>query len=75
MLENYHCASVFALLKEREELNIFRQVDSAVYRKMRKLIIETVLATDMSLHFVLLNKLKARLEGEINTKNEDDLVV
>lgn len=63
------------MMKDHEELNILRLLDPTVKKKMRKLIIQTVLGTDMKFHFDIFNKLKAKLENEINTKNDDDLFV
>ncbi len=75
VLENYHCSSVFALLKEREDLNVIKLQTKAGYRKMRRLVVETVLATDLSQHFALLNKLKTKLEGDVKPKTEEEVAV
>jgi len=75
VLENYHVASIFELIKDRDDINIFKMIERCAMRKMRKLIIETVMATDISLHFKLFNKLKTKLEGDLDPKNDDDLFV
>ena len=63
------------MMKDHEELNILRLLDPNVKKKMRKLIIQTVLGTDMRFHFDVFNKLKDKLENDINNKNDDDLFV
>lgn len=75
VLENYRCSEFFNLLKDREDLNIFRHLKPAAKKRMRKLIIQSVLGTDMRFHFDIFNELKTKLENEISTKNEEDLFV
>lgn len=50
-------------------------MDKETYKKMRKMIISIILATDMSQHFTLINKLKAKLERKFHSNNEEDLTV
>jgi hypothetical protein len=52
ILENYHIASTFELLKE-ERFNFLSDMDPSQYRYIRELMIELVLATDLSLHHAL----------------------
>ena len=63
------------MIKEHEDINIFKLLDPDTRDRMRRLIIEAVLGTDMRFHFDILNELKTKLESTINTNNEEDLHV
>lgn len=56
VLENHHVAMGFKLTMSDERVNIFRNLDRDSYKLIRQGIIDLVLATDMSKHFVHLNK-------------------
>ncbi|KAI6654176.1 CAMP-specific 3',5'-cyclic phosphodiesterase 4D-like isoform X3 [Oopsacas minuta] len=62
VLENHHCATGFKLLKESKN-NIFANFNSKAYGMTRRLIIDLVLATDMSKHLVIIGKLKTTIES------------
>ena len=52
VLENHHVATTFGIiLMEENKYNIFDKLDTDQYKKVRKIIIEAILATDMSNHF------------------------
>ena len=57
VLEQMHLTEFFKLLK-RPECNVFAKLTRAQYTEARKAIIQMVLATDMSVHFKYLAKLK-----------------
>ena len=59
VLEQMHLTEFFKLLK-RPECNVFAKLTRAQYTEVRKAIIQMVLATDMSVHFKYLAKLKAK---------------
>ncbi|MCJ8732479.1 hypothetical protein PDJAM_G00211810 [Pangasius djambal] len=59
-LENHHCAVAFEIL-EKTESNIFRNLTTDQYKRIREGIIKCILATDMSRHTEILNKFKAIL--------------
>ncbi|XP_023340227.1 high affinity cAMP-specific and IBMX-insensitive 3',5'-cyclic phosphodiesterase 8A isoform X3 [Eurytemora carolleeae] len=56
VLENHHCALGYKLTISHESVNIFQNLDSDTYKTVRKGLIDTVLATDMSKHFIHVNK-------------------
>jgi len=56
VLENHHCALGYRLTISHPSVNIFKNLDVETYKQVRKGLIDTVLATDMSKHFVHLNK-------------------
>lgn len=60
VLENHHASSVFRLLKD-EDKNIFDRLTRDEFRDIRNMIIEIVLATDMSTHFMQIKTMKNML--------------
>uniref|UniRef100_A0A913HR90 Phosphodiesterase n=1 Tax=Strongyloides stercoralis TaxID=6248 RepID=A0A913HR90_STRER len=70
VLENHHVSSCFRLLKE-EDKNITERMTREEFREFRNIVIEIVLATDMSTHFVQIKTMKNMLslpEGIDKTK-------
>ena len=67
VLENYHIANTFKILKE-DKYNIFKPFKPEEYRIMRRRIIEGILATDMKKHQKVIGKIKNRAEV-YNIKN------
>uniref|UniRef100_A0A671MDG8 High affinity cGMP-specific 3',5'-cyclic phosphodiesterase 9A n=1 Tax=Sinocyclocheilus anshuiensis TaxID=1608454 RepID=A0A671MDG8_9TELE len=59
-LENHHCAVAFEIL-EKTESNIFRNLSTEQFKRIREGIIKCILATDMTRHTEILNKFKAIL--------------
>nr|XP_015810518.2 high affinity cGMP-specific 3',5'-cyclic phosphodiesterase 9A [Nothobranchius furzeri] len=57
-LENHHCAVAFEIL-ERRDSNIFRNLSTDQYKRIREGIITCILATDMTRHSEVLNKFKS----------------
>lgn len=60
VLENYHVAEAFKLLKN-ESLNIFEKLETADFKHLRKRTIEAVLSTDMMNHSKLVGIITSRL--------------
>ncbi|XP_044012728.1 calcium/calmodulin-dependent 3',5'-cyclic nucleotide phosphodiesterase 1-like isoform X2 [Aphidius gifuensis] len=60
VLENHHLSSSFRILKE-EDCNILNNLSKEEYREFRTLVIDMVLATDMSFHFQQLKNMKKSL--------------
>ncbi|KAI6062523.1 Calcium/calmodulin-dependent 3',5'-cyclic nucleotide phosphodiesterase 1B [Aix galericulata] len=50
VLENHHISAVFRMMQD-EEMNIFVNLTKDEFAELRALVIEMVLATDMSCHF------------------------
>ena len=63
VLENYHVACGFELM-QKKEFNIFSNLEFDEYKQMREKIVGMVLATDMTLHFGEIGKLKTRVRSE-----------
>lgn len=58
--ENHHISAAFRIMKE-DDCNVLSNLSCEEYRKFRTLIIEMVLATDMSCHFQILDEMKSLL--------------
>ncbi|KAJ8680495.1 hypothetical protein QAD02_016282 [Eretmocerus hayati] len=57
VLENHHISASFRILRE-DECNILQNLSREEYREFRTLVIDMVLATDMSFHFQQLKNMK-----------------
>ena len=68
VLENHHLAVAFKLLQANER-NIFTHLTSKQVKTLRKMVIDMVLATDMSKHMRLLADLKTMVESKKVTGN------
>lgn len=62
VLENHHSASAFALTRQ-SDLNLFIELTREEYRRVRELIIDMVLNTDIVQHFSMLTKFRAKYIG------------
>uniref|UniRef100_A0A915E7J1 Phosphodiesterase n=1 Tax=Ditylenchus dipsaci TaxID=166011 RepID=A0A915E7J1_9BILA len=60
VLENHHVSSCFRMMKE-DEKNMFERLTRDEFRELRNMVIEIVLATDMSTHFVQIKTMKNML--------------
>ncbi len=72
MLENFHVASAFKLIKSHEQYNIFSDLSKEEYKTMRKRIVESVLATDMTFHAKQFSYLKLKIES-LNIKKGENV--
>lgn len=57
VLENHHVSAAFRVLKE-DDCNVLQNLSKEEFRELRTLIIDMVLATDMSYHFQQLKNMK-----------------
>ncbi|XP_029161381.1 calcium/calmodulin-dependent 3',5'-cyclic nucleotide phosphodiesterase 1A-like isoform X6 [Nylanderia fulva] len=57
VLENHHISASFRILKE-DDCNILQNLSREEFREFRSLVIDMVLATDMSFHFQQLKNMK-----------------
>lgn len=57
VLENHHVSAAFRLLRE-DDCNVLANLSKEEFRELRTLIIDMVLATDMSYHFQQLKNMK-----------------
>jgi cAMP-specific phosphodiesterase 4 len=61
VLENHHLAVTFKLLQD-QSCNFLENMDKSQTKVFRRIVIDTVLATDMSKHFKHLGELKTMVE-------------
>lgn len=65
VLENYHATSLFLIFR-KHGFNFFNENSSTSFHEFRKVIMNAILATDMSCHFDYIRKLQEQAE---RTKN------
>jgi high affinity cAMP-specific and IBMX-insensitive 3',5'-cyclic phosphodiesterase 8 len=70
VLESHHAALAFKLTLHDERVNIFKGLERATYKELRKSIIDMVLATEMSKHFEHVSKF-INLFAKPNPREED----
>ncbi|XP_066440406.1 dual specificity calcium/calmodulin-dependent 3',5'-cyclic nucleotide phosphodiesterase 1B isoform X2 [Eleutherodactylus coqui] len=61
VLENHHVSAVYRIMQE-DEMNIFANLTKDEFTELRALVIEMVLATDMSCHFQQVKTMKSGLQ-------------
>ena len=72
VLENYHAFNAFKML-QKDELNILEGLSEEQYREFRKLLVQTILATDMSNHFSIISIFESRIgTGRLSNENAED---
>jgi hypothetical protein len=63
VLENHHVSAFFRMM-QKQDCNIFNNMQKTDFREFRNLIIEMVLHTDMSQHFTQLKAMKSLLQQQ-----------
>ncbi|KAI9579458.1 hypothetical protein GQX74_005995 [Glossina fuscipes] len=64
VLENHHAAYFFKLTLCDDSVNIFKNLEPDIYKSMRNIIIDMILATEMTRHFEHLAKFIAAIEED-----------
>ena len=62
VLESYHVAAAFRLMKRTPAANLIQTLSHADYHLMRKSVIDLVVSTDLSMHFDLLSAFKSKIQ-------------
>ncbi|CAL9689234.1 unnamed protein product [Knipowitschia caucasica] len=62
VLESHHVSAAYRLLQEDDEMNILCNLSKDDWRELRALVVEMVLATDMSCHFQQVKTMKNYLQ-------------
>uniref|UniRef100_A0A668AM67 Phosphodiesterase n=1 Tax=Myripristis murdjan TaxID=586833 RepID=A0A668AM67_9TELE len=62
VLENHHVSAAYRLLQDDDEMNILFNLSKDDWRELRALVVEMVLATDMSCHFQQIKAMKNFLQ-------------
>ncbi|XP_053385737.1 dual specificity calcium/calmodulin-dependent 3',5'-cyclic nucleotide phosphodiesterase 1C-like [Mercenaria mercenaria] len=74
VLENHHISAGFQIMRA-EESNILSNLSKEEYREFRNLVIDMVLATDMSYHFQQIKNMKNLLSMPENSLNPSQMRV
>ena len=61
VLENHHAAASWHLLTNFQENNFLTSLEEAELKRLRFLIIEAILATDLKMHFDILSTFRAKV--------------
>lgn len=76
VLENHHAAAAWNLLLSKPEFNFLKNLETAEFKRLRYVIIECILATDLKRHFEILAEFTAKTNLEdssgINWNDEAD---
>lgn len=59
VLENHHCSFAFRLMRQ-SNMNILGRLTSANYTDLRRFVVSCILASDMSVHFDLIEETKKK---------------
>lgn len=80
VLENHHASASWILLKSNQNFNFLSSLDPAEWKRFRYLVLENILATDLSKHFSIIADFNAKVNSHksnngrngIDWKNEAD---
>ncbi|XP_055839050.1 high affinity cAMP-specific and IBMX-insensitive 3',5'-cyclic phosphodiesterase 8 isoform X2 [Episyrphus balteatus] len=76
VLESHHAATTFKLTLGDDKINIFKNLDKDTYKSVRSVIIDMILATEMTRHFENLAKFVSVFGADVEPKDivqsEDD---
>lgn len=76
VLESHHAALMFKLTLRDDKINIFKNLDRETYKSMRSIIVDMILATEMTKHFEHLAKFVSvfgsESESEIHADCDDN---
>lgn len=75
VLESHHAATTFRLTLSDEKINIFKNLDRDMYKLARSIIIDMILATEMTRHFEHLAKFVSVFGNDVENKdvpNDED---
>ncbi|PNH07949.1 putative 3',5'-cyclic phosphodiesterase pde-1 [Tetrabaena socialis] len=67
-MENHHIASAFKLMRQKD-YNFIKKIPREKWVRLRRLLIDMVLATDMKQHFNILSKFQSKLQVKLRSTN------
>ncbi|GAX72650.1 hypothetical protein CEUSTIGMA_g106.t1 [Chlamydomonas eustigma] len=70
--ENYHISRAFEIARTTPSCDIFESFTFEEQKKCRKLMIDTVFATDMAIHFDLLKAFNEKIDAEPDVNKWED---
>ena len=74
VLENHHAAASWEFLTTVPEHNFLTNLEPAEMKRLRFLIIECILATDLKLHFDIVREFKAKVKTHTHTHTHTHIV-
>lgn len=75
VLESHHAATTFRLTLSDDKINIFKNLDRDMYKLARSVIIDMILATEMTRHFEHLAKFVSVFGNDVENKDVSFLMV
>lgn len=69
VLESHHAATTFRLTLSDEKINIFKNLDRDMYKLARSVIIDMILATEMTRHFEHLAKFVSVFGNDVENRD------
>lgn len=72
VLESHHSALTFKLTLRDEKINIFKNLDRETYKLVRSIVVDMILATEMTRHFEHLAKFVSVFGNECETEVHTD---
>jgi high affinity cAMP-specific and IBMX-insensitive 3',5'-cyclic phosphodiesterase 8 len=75
VLESHHAATTFRLTLSDDKVNIFKNLDRDMYKLARSIIIDMVLATEMTRHFEHLAKFVSVFGNDAETKDVSIMIL
>ncbi|KAK9833861.1 hypothetical protein WJX74_008239 [Apatococcus lobatus] len=58
VLENRHASTMYSLLAQHAEADVFRDMDWQTWKDTRKIVVNSILHTDMTYHFPMVSKIE-----------------
>ena len=71
VLENYHCSLTFQII-QKEKNNILKNLPKELKSSFRKILINNVLSTDLSKHYVIIKKFESSIDADLKLINEEN---
>lgn len=72
VLENRHVSCLYGLVAEHPTADVFRFLDDEEWRDVRKIIIDSILHTDMVQHFGMVSKIEVFYELHTSKIDSED---
>lgn len=73
VLENHHCSTAFQLMR-KPNCQFIRDMPVDAYNELRKTMISCIMATDMSIHFQLVDETKAKAVNGLKLNDAADSI-
>jgi len=71
VLENHHASASWELLYSNKDFNFLQNLTTAEWKRLRFLIVEAILATDLKKHFEILSQFTAKSQRPRPPSDDD----